>query len=265
MPARNLPLTIGHGSFYLHWLRRVEFTERVRLQISQPRQTSRRYARRLNCVEINSSFYRSHRMSTYRRWADSTPESFRFAVKLPKHITHIDRLVRSHTWIEQFAGEVSGLGRKLGMLLVQLPPSLAFERAVADSFFGSLRGRFDTAIVCEPRQATWFTDDADSLLQEYRVGRVAADPSVVPAAGVPGGCKENVYYRLHGSPRMYYSSYDERALALLARDFMDSSAGPKTVWCIFDNTAVGAALGNALSMSQTVGLIASADPQHVTA
>src|ERR1700761_7871846 len=83
-----------------------------------------RYAARLNCVEINSSFYRSHRKTTYERWAASTPADFRFSVKLPKHITHVCRLVDVERHIRQFVDETSGLGSKLGPILVQLPPSL---------------------------------------------------------------------------------------------------------------------------------------------
>ncbi len=94
-----------------------------------------RYAQRLSCVEINSSFYRPHRTSTYERWAGSTPDGFRFAVKAPKEITHVRRLLAAEAPLEKFLGEVAGLGSKLGALLVQLPPSLAFERDLAEGFF----------------------------------------------------------------------------------------------------------------------------------
>jgi uncharacterized protein YecE (DUF72 family) len=83
-----------------------------------------RYAARFNCVEINSSFYRSHRVATYQRWAAATPPNFRFAVKLPKQITHIKRLSGADEAITGFATEVAGLGMKLGPVLVQLPPNL---------------------------------------------------------------------------------------------------------------------------------------------
>src|SRR5436190_3691640 len=94
-----------------------------------------RYARQLNCVEINSSFYRPHRRSTYERWASSTPGDFRFSVKLPKQITHIGRLTEAAAQIEQFLDQVGGLGEKLGPILAQLPPSLRFETGTAEQFF----------------------------------------------------------------------------------------------------------------------------------
>src|ERR1700744_6501821 len=83
-----------------------------------------RYARVFNCVEVNSSFYRPHRLATWQRWADSVPDGFRFSVKVPKAITHEGALACSRETLQKFFGEVSGLGDKLGPLLVQLPPKL---------------------------------------------------------------------------------------------------------------------------------------------
>ena len=204
-----------------------------------------RYAARFNAVEINSTFYRSHRASTYARWVETTPPDFRFAVKLPRAITHEARLVEAAPQVKAFRAEAIQLGEKLGPLLVQLPPSLAFDAAVADRFFGDLRDVWPEAIVCEPRHASWFEVDADALLCAYRIGRVAADPPPHPAAAVPGGWKAMRYWRLHGSPQMYFSAYDEPALRLLARDVC---AGEDETWCMFDNTASGAAAANALSL-----------------
>src|SRR5438477_4769569 len=101
-----------------------------------------RYATLFNCVEINSCFYRPHRFSTYERWAGSVPDDFQFAVKLPKLITHELRLVDVDAPLDQFLDETSGLASKRGPILVQLPPSFAFDPATAESFFGELRARF---------------------------------------------------------------------------------------------------------------------------
>src|SRR4029079_10463993 len=171
-----------------------------------------RYATLFNAVEINSCFYRPHRFSTYERWAASVPDSFRFAVKLPKTITHAARLVGAVPELEGFLDETSGLGAKRGAVLVQLPPSFAFDSQVARDFFAELRSRFQGDVVFEPRHETWFGADAESILSEYRIARVAADPARVPAAAEPAGCADIVYYRLHGSPRVYYSAYSPEIL-----------------------------------------------------
>jgi uncharacterized protein YecE (DUF72 family) len=209
-----------------------------------------RFAQRLSGVEINSSFYRPHRVTTYERWARVTPEGFRFAVKAPKEITHVRRLRGVEEPLERFLDEVGGLGEKLGVLLIQLPPSLKFERKVAEDFFRTLREWTSTAVVCEPRHVTWFSTEGERLLRDLAVSRAAADPSVVPAAALPGGAAETAYFRWHGSPRMYWSAYDTPAITDLARRVRTAAATAGRTWCIFDNTAAGAAIENALALNE---------------
>ena len=209
-----------------------------------------RYAARLCCTEINSSFYRPHRVETYARWASSVPADFRFAVKLPRAITHEARLRGAGAELDRFLAQVRGLGDKLGCVLIQLPPSLAFERGPAKRFLTVLRRRYAGAAVVEPRHASWFADAADLLLAEHGIGRVAADPALMAAAYVPGGDRRLVYFRLHGSPRMYFSIYNDRFLNTLARQLRVEQAAGAECWCIFDNTAHGGAVPNALRTRQ---------------
>ena len=206
-----------------------------------------RYGAVFNAVEINSPFYRPHRTATYERWAASVPEDFRFAVKIPKAITHECRLKDAGERLDRFLSEISGLGPKLGPLLVQLPPSLGFVEGVADRFLAELRQRFAGGIVCEPRHASWFTSGIDSLLDEYKIARVAADPAPVPGAGETGGWRRLSYYRLHGAPRIYYSPYEAEALSRIAERLVCDTATGIETWCIFDNTAAFAATANALT------------------
>ncbi|ATQ77462.1 hypothetical protein CR152_25375 [Massilia violaceinigra] len=212
-----------------------------------------RYARVLGTVEINSSFYRPHQAKTYARWADSVPPDFRFAVKLPRTITHDARLVGIDAPLSQFAAEAGALGDKLGCLLVQLPPKLAFDAAVASDFFARLKDTFGCMIACEARHPTWFGEDASALLRRESITRVIADPAKgQEGAHVP--TTESIYVRLHGSPRIYYSPYSADYLAQLARDMATHAAHGRDVWCIFDNTASGAALPNALDLRAALGL-----------
>jgi uncharacterized protein YecE (DUF72 family) len=211
-----------------------------------------RYGGVLNAVEINSSFYRPHRMITYERWAASVPEHFRFAVKIPKAITHERLLQDASNLLDRFLSEVSSLGPKLGPLLVQLPPSLRFEPGVADVFLSDLRSRIDGPIVCEPRHASWFAPEINALLDELRIARVAADPAPVPGAGIPGGWRGLSYYRLHGSPKIYYSAYSPDDLAGIAQRLACEAAAEIETWCIFDNTAAFAATGDALTTRSLV-------------
>lgn len=204
-----------------------------------------RYAARLPAAEINSSFYRPHRPATYARWAETVPEDFRFAVKVPKEITHGLQLVQAEAPLARFLEEVRSLGSKLGPLLLQLPPSLDFRPEVLNTFLDTLRARFDGPLVCEPRHPSWFAGEADALLAAHGIPRVAADPPPAPGAARPGGAATLRYWRLHGSPRRYYSPYAPERLDRLAALLREADAES---WVIFDNTAEFHAAGDALSL-----------------
>ena len=206
-----------------------------------------RYAARFDVVEINSSFYRPHAERTWAGWAAQVPAHFRFSAKLPRDITHDARLQGCGPTLDRFHGEVSGLGRKLGGLLMQLPPSLAFDARVANTFLGMLRRRFDCAIACEPRHASWFEPAVDRFWERHGVARVAADPALSDVAARPGGStRQWRYWRLHGSPRVYFSRYEDASLDALAGQLR---AGD---WVMFDNTAHGHALGDAARLQDRV-------------
>ncbi|WP_348647132.1 DUF72 domain-containing protein [Mesorhizobium sp. NZP2077] len=218
----------------------------------QPGSHLERYSRHFPIVEIDTSFYKPHRRETYERWAGSVPERFRFAVKTPKAMTHENRLVDCETLADAFLQQVDGLDEKLSVLLVQLPPSLAFEPDVADGFFEMLGWRSLARLACEPRHPSWFEAEAEALLASRRIARVAADPAPVPAAAVPGGWAGLAYFRWHGMPRVYYSDYDTEALDRISRQVQAASASGAEVWGIFDNTAAGHALGNALRVDAVI-------------
>ena len=201
-----------------------------------------RYAQVFDAVEINSSFYRPHKPQTYARWAASTPEGFRFAVKLPKAITHERRLVDVIEPLDRFLTETTALGAKRGPILIQLPPSLPFDAAAAARFLNDLRDRYDGEAACEPRHPSWFSAEADALLVQHRIARVAADPALSETAAAPGGWTGFAYWRWHGTPQRFVSAYGaDRLTALAAR--LGANA-----WVIFDNTMSGAAAHDALRL-----------------
>ncbi len=133
-----------------------------------------RYAARFDAAEINTSFYRPHKPATYARWAESVPEGFRFAVKVPKAITHEHKLTGTEALLDDFLASIAPLGRKLGPLLVQLPPSLAFEATVADSLLGE-----PEAEVCGSSRVR----AATSWMVRARGGRRPGQPPGGPGRG----------------------------------------------------------------------------------
>ena len=196
----------------------------------------------------------------YAKWANSTPRTFRFAVKVPRTITHDQKLRRARLPLERFLQETAGLAGKRGPLLVQLPPSLDFDARAAVRFFDLARAMYDGPMVCEPRHATWFTPRADALLAGYQVARVAADPAPAAGAEIPGGWSGLVYFRLHGAPRKYWSRYDSDDISALAVRVRHHATSVET-WCIFDNTASGAALENAWELEMLLDSGESVPPR----
>ena len=222
-----------------------------------------RYAGRLCCVEINSSFHRPHRLSTWQRWAASTPDHFRFAVKAPKFITHIAKLHNTGAALLAFFQAVRGLGDKLGPVLVQLPPKLAFDEGVAHEFFTTLRELHSGAIALEPRHSSWFTGAVDRLQRDFHISRVAADPPKgSDLAARPGGWPSLTYWRLHGAPRTYYSGYDAAWLRAFAERLTAWEQQPESQesWVILDNTALGHAIADACTLDELLHRHA-ADPK----
>src|SRR4051812_35434116 len=140
-----------------------------------------RYAQRLTAAEINSSFHKPHRRATYERWAASVPDDFAFAAKLPKAITHAARLANAEAALDAFLEQASGLGDKLHVLLVQLPPSFAFDAPLAAGFFAALRERMDD----EARQQV---PAAAAIAPPYSYPRKSASFRPPHANGAPPSC-----------------------------------------------------------------------------
>jgi uncharacterized protein YecE (DUF72 family) len=212
--------------------------------------TLARYATRFDLAEVNSSFYRPHQRKTWERWAAEVPAHFRFAAKMPQEISHERALRGCVPCIEKFLGEVGGLGDKLACLLLQLPRSRPLEARVAANFLAQLRKRYAGGLAIEPRHPSWFGTQANALLEEHGVARVAADPALSEEAARPGGDETIRYWRWHGSPRMYYSDYPDAALRALATQVRARAPRGTRRLAVFDNTAHAFATANAARLQE---------------
>jgi uncharacterized protein YecE (DUF72 family) len=211
------------------------------------------YGQIFNSVEINSSFYRDHKASTYRRWGEAVPNEFRFCVKVSRRFTHEQQLQVKADELFENLSSVLFLGSKLASLLVQLPPSLNFHAENASHFFSLLRRLYAGPIAFEPRNISWTSEEAVNLIKKYSLARVWADPEPFADANKNLiGSGDFVYYRLHGFPKIYYSSYTEEALRAYAEKFKLDLQAQKKVWCIFDNTALGHAAHNAIHLKRLI-------------
>ncbi len=170
-------------------------------------------------------------------------------MKLPRQITHLSALSDLET-LHRFHESTLGLGEKLGVWLIQLPPRLEWEEKSVARFFEAVRRLYQGKLVCEPRHPSWFISEAESLMHTWQVTRVIAHPAVHPRGEQLLPWSDPVYYRLHGTPQRYISAYSSDFLLQLAAQVRSCCGTKHQVWIIFNNTARGAALSNALEIQQ---------------
>lgn len=217
------------------------------------------YAGQFQTVEINSTFYRVPTASTVRRWHDMAPKGFKYAVKLNRYLTHTKHLLPDKefdTALGEFFDLLSLLKGRLGVVLVQLPPSMKLDPArithlhqLVQKFEKQHRMKFPLAI--EFRNKSWFTPEIFKLLHKLHIATVIIDsPGRWPATQtITGGM---AYIRLHGHTQLYRSSYSDPELAdwlaYLKRE--GEAKGCKQAFIYFNNDYNGVAIENARTMLQ---------------
>jgi uncharacterized protein YecE (DUF72 family) len=159
-------------------------------------------------------------------------------VKIPRTISHDLKLQEAREPFAAFLAQTDGLAEKRGPMLLQLPPSLSFDGSVVTRFLKMVRRMYDGPIVCEPRHATWFSPVVGALMERYRVSRVAADPPPVADSTTAADWSRVAYFRLHGSPRMYWSRYDEKTIAALAATIVRITTAEQIWWVLITPQAV---------------------------
>lgn len=182
------------------------------------------YATRLNAVEINYTFRRLPTPSTLENWVKATPEGFVFVLKAHQRITHIQRLKKAE-FTEIFFKAVDPLRvvKRLGPILVQLPPNLKCDEALLLDFLNEIPPGFRCAL--EFRHASWLKDSVYDLLEQKGAALCLAesDDFVVPEV-ITGGF---VYCRLRKSE---YSADDR---AVIREKVQALVAGGKDVYVFF--------------------------------
>jgi uncharacterized protein YecE (DUF72 family) len=141
------------------------------------------YAGKLGAVEINSTFYRLPNTPLLERWAAATPESFRFAIKSPRGITHMRRLAGTGDEVARLADRVIALGDRLGPILFQLPPTLRKDLGLLESFLATLPSGLRAAV--EFRHESWLADDVYAVLGRHGAALCIADSEEFTTPFVP--------------------------------------------------------------------------------
>ncbi|MGA2193329.1 MAG: DUF72 domain-containing protein [Nitrospirota bacterium] len=204
------------------------------------------YSRRFRTVELNTTFYHLPLETSVKSWRDSVPEDFIFAVKASRFITHIKRLKDAGDAVKTLLGRMKPLGRKMGPVLFQLPPTFGFDISRLEEFLDALpRG---PRYAFELRNQAWFKPETYDTLSRHGAAFCVYDLKGVFA---PREVTSSiVYFRLHGPGGAYAGSYGDDFLSGLAQSFARWIGEGKDVYCYFDNDEAGYAAKNALKLSE---------------
>jgi uncharacterized protein YecE (DUF72 family) len=207
-----------------------------------------RYTEVFDTVELNASFYRWPKDSTFAGWRDQLPDGFTMSVKAHRGLTHYRRLASPGPWIERFESCWQVLGDRHGMLLLQLHPEQRRDDARLDLFLAGVPVSIRVAV--ELRHPSWNDSEVFNLLERHRAAYVVM--SGANLACVPRATTDQVYVRMHGPEpaSMYTGSYTADDLRWWADRIGSWDSEGRDVWMYFNNDLGGHAVRNALSLQE---------------
>ena len=215
------------------------------------REWLRYYARHFTTVELNASHYHWPRETRFAAWSAQVPAGFRFSVKAPRGLTHARRLAGAPEWAPRLGAGLAALGAHQGVLLVQLPPTLARDDARLDALLAALPAGARVAV--ELRHPSWHCEAVYALLARHGAAYCVMSGAGLPC--IPQRTAPFAYVRFHGpDPRwLYRGSYSEAALRWWAARIREWAAGGHDVFAYFNNDEAGYAVHNALTLRALLG------------
>lgn len=216
-------------------------------------------ANEFNTVEVNASFYRLPALKTFEKWREETPDDFIFTIKLSRYITHIKRLKETREALERFLNNAVGLEKKLGMVLIQLPPNIKFEPERLANFFSELEELtlslpFKPRYALEPRNAGFIENRKEliKILIPYSIGLVFPNSASIPSF-LPE--EENIiadfiYARFHGPAEFAASRYGKELLMPWAEKMVKWINRGLDVFAYFNNDTHGHAVYDARDLKE---------------
>jgi uncharacterized protein YecE (DUF72 family) len=206
------------------------------------------YAQHFNTLELNVTFYRFPELTFLQKWHQKSPDNFMFAAKVPKEITHNKKFTGTHELMNQFYEVLRfGLAEKLGPVLFQLPPKMDYKKETLEAIISHTDPSFTNAI--EFRNISWWRKEVLEILGENNITFCGASFPGLPDEAVVNN--DTCYYRFHGVPKLYYSSYNDEFLTKTISNIQHKKE-VKNAFIFFNNTASGAALDNAKFVQKLV-------------
>lgn len=225
------------GWSYKHW------KERFYPKEVKPPEYLSYYATQFHTVEVNTSFYHLPKEKTVQHWADTVNKSFYFCPKISRYITHIKKLNDPEDTLAPFFDIFVNIKSRLGPVLIQLPPSVAFHEEKAAKFYAALKKYSNFHFALEARHDSWFSAQSISLMREHHIAFVIADSGGRwPSAEFI--TDRNVYVRFHG-PGKYDKSYSEEFLKEFAKKIITWKENKQKIWAFFNNDGTAFAVQNA--------------------
>ncbi|MGH2754633.1 MAG: DUF72 domain-containing protein [Actinomycetota bacterium] len=220
------------------------------------------YAERFQTVEVNNSFYMLPKPETFGGWAERTPSDFILTVKMSRYLTHIKRLKESDEPVDRFMSHAQSLGKKIGPILLQLPPNL---KADNENLLRTLEllGQRRVRVTVEFRHESWWTDETEAVLRKTGAALTWADRLGKPVTKL-WRTADWGYLRLHEGAGKPHPCYGQQALGTWARRIADSYAPEQDVYVYFNNDPNCCAVRDALVFAEAcrgVGLEVTRVPQ----
>ena len=232
------------GWQYRHWIGTF-YPERL----AQSQMLSE-YTARFDTVELNSSFYHQPPRTTFENWKKRTPPGFLLSVKASRYITHNKKLHDVEESLDYFLNAAEGLGRKLGAILFQMPPSWQLDLERLEAFLKILPAKH--RFTFEFRHPSWMTEDVCALLSKYNAAFCIYElggfetPHTVTS--------DVIYIRLHGPGSKYRGNYSREQLKRWSSEIERWKPSVKHIFVYFDNDIGGYAPKNALMLKQLLKL-----------
>jgi uncharacterized protein YecE (DUF72 family) len=209
------------------------------------------YVQHFLTVEINSTYYRWPSDSTFISWRQRVPVGFRITIKAPRGLTHGTRLYAPETWLARIGQSLRALEAARGVLLVQLPPDMAYDHARLAYFLAQLPAWLQVAL--EFRHPSWHQAAVFELLEQHGVAYCVMSGAQLPC--ILRATAPFVYVRLHGPDpqHMYAGSYSDDQLHWWAARLHEWQAQGHQVFVYFNNDGYGNAVRNAGSLRAILG------------
>jgi uncharacterized protein YecE (DUF72 family) len=209
------------------------------------------YVRRFGTAELNASYYKWPSDALFEHWRRRLPDNFLLSVKAPGALTHARRLFGPENWLARIARSLARLGRRRGVLLVQLPPGAALDRPRLAYFLERVPSQLKVAV--EFRNPTWHQDDVFALLERHGAAYCVMSGAHLPC--ILRATAPFVYVRLHGPDHdhLYAGSYTDDDLRWWADRIHEWQRTGRDVFVYFNNDGEGNAVRNAITLKQLVG------------